>query len=143
MRIDTVSTLTGEVAGALAAAGASFAVSAAVWGRPASLNWTEGVDLAAGSRLADRLVLESYYPDRADVARELEFTVGVAPPERLAMAQTLWPKHHGSLAGLLDKVQLALDAGLRAIALYNYAMAPLPVRDWVAAVAELVHGERR
>jgi len=139
MRLDVVSTLAASVADVLSDAGVALALSAAVWGRPASLNWTEGVDLVESTRLAGRLFLESYYPDPADVARELEFAVGLAPPERLAMAQTLWPRHHGSLGGLLDKVQLARDAGLPAIALYNYGMAPQPVREWVSAVAELVH----
>ncbi len=56
------------------------------------------------------------------------------------MVQTVWPDHHGSLAGLQEKVQMALDAGIGNIALYNYSMAPAPVVAWIRAVAEQVRG---
>ncbi len=108
-------------------------LSAAVWGRPASLNWTEGIDIRSSASIADRFLLESYYPDQGEVARELDHAVSLADPQKLAMVQTLWPEHHGSLAGLLAKIGLALDAGIESISLYNYAMAPEPIRDWIRA----------
>ncbi len=138
MRCDAVNALAGEVAGIVHDAGLELEISAAVWGRPASLNWTEGVDIPANAKVADRFVLESYYPDAGDVARELDHVLGYVAPEKLGMVQTVWPDHHGSLAGLQDKIQMALDAGIGSISLYNYSMAPAPVVAWIKAVGEQV-----
>lgn len=143
MRCDVVNELAEKVAAIVHGHGMEFEISAAVWGRPSSLNWTEGVDIAASARIADRFVLESYYPDPGEVARELDHVTGLASPERLAMVQTVWPDHHGSLGGLLQKVDLALSLGIDRIGLYNYSMAPKPVLPWIKAVSERIGSSPR
>ncbi len=136
MRCEVVNGLAGEIADIVHGHDMQFEISAAVWGRPSSLNWTEGVDIAASARIADRFLLESYYPDAGDVARELDHVTGYAPAERLGMVQTVWPSHHRSLGGLMAKVDLALSLGIERIGLYNYSMAPAPVLPWVKAVSD-------
>ena len=136
MRCEIVNDLAQDVADLVHAKGLKFEISAAVWGRPSSMNWTEGVDIGQSARIADRFILESYYPDPADVARELDHVASLAPADKLAMVQTVWPDHHGSLAGLLHKIDLALATGITQFGLYNYSMAPKPVLPWVRAVAD-------
>lgn len=138
MRCDIVNALAEDIADIVHAHGMPFEISAAVWGRPSTLNWTEGVDIAESGRIADRFVLESYYPDPGEVARELDHVTGLVPPERLAMVQTVWPDHHGSLGGLQQKVDLALSLGIERIGLYNYSMAPRPVLPWIKAVSDQI-----
>jgi hypothetical protein len=138
MRCDIVSDLALRLAETAHAHDVELELSAAVWGRPGSLNWTEGVDIGASARIADRFVLESYYPDPGEVAREIDHVLDYAPAGKLGLVQTVWPQHHGSLAGLKDKVKIALDAGIESIALYNYSMAPAPVVGWISEIARQV-----
>jgi len=139
MRCDAVTDLASKIAAVTTARGVELELSSAIWGRPASLNWTEGIDIRASARTADRFVLGSYYPDAGDVARELDHVLAFTSPDRVAMVQTLWPEHHGSLAGLLEKIDLALTAGVGSVSLYNFAMASEPLIEWIRAVAQRVH----
>ena len=67
------------------------------------MNWAEGIDIAASAQIADRFVLESYYADPAEVARELDHVASFVSGNKLMMVQTLWPQHHGSQEVLLKK----------------------------------------
>ena len=88
--------------------------------------------------VADSLVAMPYYPSAEAVARDLDHYLANIGPEKLQMAQTIWPSHHRSLEVLLAKVGAASRAGVTSFGLYNLAMAPEPVFQWVRDVAELL-----
>jgi hypothetical protein len=52
--------------------------------------------------------------------------------------QTLWPRHHGSVGGLLSKIEAALTAGIDQVGLYNLGLAPESTLAWTRQVASLV-----
>lgn len=140
MRMDVVSTLLEEAAAEAAAHGVALGTTTAVWGRPTPLNWTEGIDLAATGRIVSQVAITTYDPDPRQVARELDHALELIPADRAMQLNTLWLAHHPTLDDLLAKVQLGLDAGVRAFGLYNLAMAPPAVVGWTRAVADLIGG---
>ena len=107
-------------------------------GSPSSLGWMEGVEPRRLAMVADSLVAMPYYPSVQAVARDLDHYLAHIGPEKLQMAQTIWPSHHGSSEVLLAKVGAASRAGVSSFGLYNLAMAPAPVLDWVRDVAALL-----
>jgi hypothetical protein len=149
MRKAVVNSLVAEVATAVRANGARLDVSAAVWGRPAPLNWLEGVDIAATLRAADGFVLESYYPTAGEVAREIDHTTAIArlvgdESADLSVALTLWPVHHATRENFLSKVATVRDAGVDSLRLYNYGTATTTTLAWAAdAVALMAEGGPR
>lgn len=144
MRLDLVTSLVADLAAALHALDVELALSAAVWGRPAPMNWLEGVDITASLRLADGFVLESYFPTAQEVAAELDHTLALAAPvsdpAKLSVALTLWRAHHASRADFATKVETALAAGVDRIALYNYGTATAETLDWAREAAALLGG---
>jgi hypothetical protein len=138
MRVDVVSSLLGEVAAELSAAGIGLVATTAVWGRPAPLNWFEGIDLARTAEVADQLAVTTYARDAGAVARDLDVALREVPSDRVMQVNTLSLEHHATSDELLAKVQLGLDAGVRAFGLYNLAMAPPAVVGWTARVADLI-----
>lgn len=144
MRLDIVTSLVQELT---AASPVPFALSAAVWARPAPLNWLEGVDLSASLATADGFVLESYFPTTAEVAAEIDHTQAVAArlPESapLTVALTLWPSHHANRAHFLGKIETVLASGVDRIALYNYGTATADTLSWVADASAMIKGGTR
>ncbi len=144
MRLDTVSSLVAELT---AVSSVPFVLSAAVWGRPAPMNWLEGVDLSASLATVDGFVLESYFPTAGEVAAEIDHTQAVAArvsePAPLTVALTLWPSHHATRADFLGKIESVLASGIDRIALYNYGTATADTLSWVADAAALVKGGSR
>lgn len=140
MRLDVVTAVFAECVGDAAADGTAIAAGAAVWAKPAPLGWMEGIDLPALARTCARITLMPYYADLADVTRDLDHALAFAPPDRLQVLQTLWPRHHGDGAALLTKVRHTLSTGIDQIGLYNLTLAPEPALTWVRQVADLVHG---
>ena len=139
MRLDTVNSLVAEL---VAASPVPFTLSAAVWGRPAPMNWLEGVDLSASLATVDGFVLESYFPTAAEVAAEIDHTQAVAArlPQSapLTVALTLWPTHHANRADFLGKIETVIASGVDRIALYNYGTATADTLSWVADAASLI-----
>lgn len=148
MRMETVSTLVQEVCDQVHRHGVELDLSAAVWGRPAFTNWTEGVDVAESVRIADGFVLECYYPTAGEVARELDHAQAIhsrVGPEAatLTAALALWPSFHGTRDDFLSKVRAISGSGIDRLALYNYGTATQSTLAWVAeAVAEMKTGGR-
>lgn len=136
MRCEVVDEMVAEVAAALARRDVALTVASAVWGRPAPLNWLEGIDLARTAAVADELGLTTYVPDLADVARELDVALEQVDPAQAMVLNTLWPEHSPSADALAAKVALARDAGVRSFGLYNHAMAPAAVLPWIDRVAQ-------
>lgn len=139
-RLETVTSLVTEIAAGCRARGTALDVSAAVWGRPSPLNWLEGVDISATLRIADGFVLESYYPEAADVVREIDHTQALAsaldaPAAELGVALTLWPEHHAHRDGFVAKVAAVRAAGVTRLGLYNYATATADTLGWVREAA--------
>lgn len=140
MRMDTVTSLIAELADVSHAAGLPLDVSAAVWGRPAPRNWIEGVDVSRTLELADRFVLESYFPSVAEVAAELDHVRALAAPlgdaaAELAVILTVWPAHHSSVGDLLAKVETVRAGGASALGFYNYGTATRTTLGWVGEAA--------
>lgn len=135
MRLSVVSTLVADLVDAAHQHGAELDVSAAVWARPAPLNWMEGIDIGRTLAVADGFGLASYYPDAEEVAREIDHVSALGPVERVEVALTLWPSHHGSLDGFLAKVMAVRAAGVRSLALYNFGTATTDSLTWAAAAA--------
>lgn len=138
MRCELVSALVADVARALRERGVALTLSSAVWGRPAPLNWLEGVDLRRSGELADLLGVTTYTAALPDVARELDVVLADVDPARVMLLNTLWPEHHATAAELVAKVALAREAGVRSFALYNQATAPAATLPWIDAVANEV-----
>lgn len=141
LRCSIVSELAAAISQLAHRCGIAIELASAVFGRPASYNWSEGIDFQRQSEIAAKIVLASYYPEIAEVASELDFALSCASADRFSMIQTLWPSHHSNLDGLLAKIDLALSAGIRDISLYNYSMVPAPLLDWVRAVVSLCAGK--
>lgn len=143
MRQSVVTSLLAEVVAA--SHGQAIATTGAIWARPAALSWMEGIDLAGLARIAARLTITAYHPDLADVTRDIDHILAFAPPERVQLVQTLWPRHHGGVGGLLSKVEAALSAGISRIGLYNYGLAPAAALTWAREVNSLLSpgGSRR
>tara|TARA_Y100000766_G_scaffold285169_1_gene306806 strand:- start:1794 stop:2993 length:1200 start_codon:yes stop_codon:yes gene_type:complete len=135
MRCNVVNKLASEITTIVHNYGFEFEISAAVWGRPSSMNWAEGVDIKASAQIADRFVLESYYPEISEVARELDHVSSLAQGEKLMFVQTLWPEHNNSIDTLIKKIEMARAMGIKWIGLYNYSMATKPLLSWVEAVS--------
>jgi len=145
MRMDTVSTLVADVTAAVHRHGVKLDLSAAVWGRPAFTNWTEGVDLAESIRLADGFVLECYYPTAGEVAREIDHTQAIRArvgdkAASLIAAITVWPSFHATKGDFLSKVQAISGAGVDHLALYNYGTATQSTLRWVADAVKEMNG---
>jgi hypothetical protein len=144
LRLDTVTSLVEEL---VAASTVPFTLSAAVWGRPAPMNWLEGVDLAASLATVDGFVLESYFPTASEVAAEIDHTQAVAArlprSAPLTVALTLWPSHHANRADFLGKIETVLASGVDRIALYNYGTATADTLSWVSDAAAMVKGASR
>ncbi|WP_175985583.1 hypothetical protein [Microbacterium tenebrionis] len=143
MRMDVVTRLVVDVAAAARARGARLDLSAAVWGRPAPTNWTEGVDIAQSLRTADGFVLESYFPTAGEVAAEIDHvdTIRRITPGAtadLAVAITLWPSLSPTRDSFRAKVDAVRGAGVGTLTLYNYGTAPAPSLDWVRDAAEMM-----
>ncbi len=138
MRCDIVRDLIEELASLARSQGSRLSAGLGVWARPAPLGWMEGVEPRRLAMVADSLVAMPYYPSVQAVARDLDHYLAHIGPEKLQMAQTIWPSHHGSSEVLLAKVGAASRAGVSSFGLYNLAMAPAPVLDWVRDVAALL-----
>jgi hypothetical protein len=148
VRMDTVTSLVTEIVAATGRHGTLLDVSAAVWGRPATSNWLEGVDVSGTLAAADGFLLESYFPTTADVAAEIDHTQALAVPlgdraAELSVALTLWPAQHASRDVFLAKVRLVRDAGIGRLLLYNYGTATQETLGWVAEAAGEFLIERR
>lgn len=147
MRLDTVTSLVEDLAAATRAHGVPFTLSAAVWGRPAPMNWLEGVDVAASLASVDGFVLESYFPTASEVSAEIDHTQAIAArlPQAapITVALTLWPAHHATKADFLGKIDAVLASGVDRIALYNYGTATADTLSWVADASNLIKGSRR
>jgi hypothetical protein len=131
MRCEVVTALVSSIADRARGHGAVVHVSAAIWGRPAYFNWTEGVDLAATASFADRIVIESYHLSAAEIARELDHVLAMVAPEKVVSVLLLWPRYLPSLPDLLGKVDLLRAAGISEFGFYNWSTAPQIVLDWV------------
>ncbi|GAA4836031.1 hypothetical protein [Garicola koreensis] len=147
MRLDTVTSLAATTAHVCHNERVHFDLGAAVWGRPSPLNWLEGVDISSSFDIADKFMLQSYYPRGGEVAREIDHTFGLAaardlPIGELAVAMTLWPDHHNTREGFLSKVNLVRDADINTLALYNYSTATRDTLSWVADAVAVMKGER-
>jgi hypothetical protein len=140
MRTELATSLVAEIAANAAGTGTAIAAGTAIGARPAPIGWLEGVDLAGLAWACARITLMPYYPDLADVARDLDHALALVPADRIQLLQTLWPRHHNGVAGLLSKVEAAGSVGIDQIGLYNFALAPQPVLRWVRQVADLIHG---
>ena len=145
MRLDTTTSLVTEITKIVHAKGAVIDVSAAVWGRPSHFNWLEGVDVRQTIEVADGFVLESYYVEASEVAREIDHTKAIAQivgdhAARISVALPLWPSFHPTLDHFLAKVQTVKEAGVNSIALYNYGTATSNTLTWVARAAQLMSG---
>ncbi len=137
MRIGVVGDLSQRVVDTAHSADTELALTGAVWGRPASLNWTEGIEPGRIATIADVFTMQAYLPTLGEVAAELDVVKSLVGdrPARLRLAQTLWLDHHASLDVLLSKVDAAVAVGVEEIDLYNYSMAPAPMIGWIEAVA--------
>jgi hypothetical protein len=141
MRCEVVTGLADRLAGVARSLGAETDLSAAIWARPAHFNWMEGVDLAAAGRLADRVVLECYYPSAGEIARELDHALSLLPPEKLTMTVLLWHDYLDSYDDLRSKIDLALSAGVTRFAFYNWATAPAVMLDWLPRISTHIASE--
>lgn len=141
MRRSVVTSLLAEVTARTK--GPAVTTTGAIWSRPAALSWLEGVDLGALARATAGITITPYYQALADVTRDLDHVLAFAPAESIRMAQTLWPRHHGGLDGLLAKIDAAIYSGIGRIALYNYGLAPAAALTWAREVANLIARERR
>jgi hypothetical protein len=144
MRLDVVTSLVADLAAKVHASDVELSLSAAVWGRPAPMNWLEGVDIPASLGLVDGFVLESYFPSAQEVAAELDHALALAAPVEdpatVSVALTLWRAHHSSRADFATKVETVLAAGIDRIALYNYGTATSETLDWAREAAALLGG---
>lgn len=140
MRLGVVAALSQRIVDTAHAGDTELVLTGAVWGRPASLNWTEGIDPGRIAAIADVFTMQAYHATLGEVAAELDVVRGLVGnrPARLRLAQTLWPDHHASVDVLLAKVDAAVTLGVEAIDLYNYGMAPAPMIGWIGEVARLL-----
>jgi hypothetical protein len=136
MRLSVVSGLVAELVEAAHKHQTKLDVSAAVWARPAPMNWMEGIDIGHTLTVGDGFGLASYYPEADQVAREIDHVSALGPVERVQVALTLWPAHHGQLDGFLAKVHAVRSAGVPSLALYNYGTATIDSMSWAAAAAQ-------
>jgi len=143
MRLQSVSSLVRLVSDACHKNGAKFDLSAAVWGRPSSLNWLEGVDISKSIVSSDRFLLESYYESSLDVAREIDHTLALQnvieePKGEIAVALTLWQSHHRNYNGFAEKIDTIKSAGIHTLVLYNYGTATTETLQWVKKAAKMM-----
>lgn len=147
MRLETVTSLVNEVALMVRSKGTAIDLSAAVWGRPSHFNWLEGVDVRGTLEAADGFVLESYYVDPLEVAREIDHTQAIAQlvgprAATISVALPLWPSFHPTLDHFLAKVQIVKEAGINSLALYNYGTATASTLTWVERAARVMADSR-
>jgi hypothetical protein len=116
-------------------------LSAAIWGRPVYLNWMEGVDLAASGPLVDHVVLESYYPSAAEIARELDHASFLLPPAKLGLAALLWHGYLTSYEDLASKIDLALSCGISKFSFYHLSSAPSTMLGWLPRISTHIQQE--
>jgi hypothetical protein len=143
MRLQSVSSLVRLVSDACHKDGVKFDLSAAVWGRPSSLNWLEGVDISKSIASSDRFLLESYYESSLDVAREIDHTLALQnvieePKGEIAVALTLWQSHHRNFNGFAEKIDTIKSAGIHTLVLYNYGTATAETLQWVKKAAKMI-----
>jgi hypothetical protein len=135
MRCEVVTGLVSSIAERAHGHHAAAHVSAAIWGRPAYFNWTEGVDLGATASIADRIVLESYHPSNGEIARELDHVLSMVAPEKIVGVLLLWPKYLRGVPDLLGKIDLMRAAGISEFGFYNWSTAPEIVVNWIGQVS--------
>ena len=143
MRLDTTTSLVAEVTNSVHAKGAAIDVSAAVWGRPSHFNWLEGVDVKGTLEVADGFVLESYYVEASEVAREIDHTQAIAQlvganVAQISVALPLWPSFHPTVDHFLAKIHAVKESGINSIALYNYGTATKNTLAWVEQAVQLI-----
>lgn len=140
MRCDQVTSLVAALADLARSYGARLSTALGIFARPAALGWMEGVDPFRLAAVSDLLTATPYYREYEDVARDLDHYFALVQPERMQVVQTLWPKHHVTLDGLLAKVELAWRAGVREFGLYNLTTAPTPALAWAGELARWLEG---
>lgn len=147
MRMEMVSTLVSEVSNAAHRLGVLLDVSAAVWGRPAQVNWLEGVNIAETLSIADGFVLESYYPGSGEIARELDHTLSLRSlvngrAADISVVLTLWQGLSRTRGDFNVKVETVAAAGIEKLMLYNYGTATEASLDWISDATRIM-GSRK
>lgn len=143
MRMERVTALATDVIAAAHKHGVLLDVSAAVWGRPAQMNWLEGVDVVETLRVADGFVLESYHPGAGEVAREIDHTLALRSllPGNAAdinVALTLWQSLSRNRGDFSAKVETVAASGVQRLSLYNYGTATRATLDWIDDAVEIM-----
>lgn len=145
-RLETVTDLVAEVQrDALAGLPTALALTAATFVKPAAAAWREGMDLGALARVADELILLSYFPDPGQVAadvrsaRELVVTPsglddGAGAMERLVVGLSLLAPATADGPNLRAKVEAARALGARKFSFYNFGFVSETRLGWLGGL---------
>lgn len=135
MRCAVVTELAGRIRGITHASDVRLNMASAVWVRPPSMNWMEGIDLVALREVTDRIAIMPYHEDAAEVARDVAFALRHIPAGSLQVLQTVWTGQQPDSSALQRKVRLAMTAGVTSFGIYNYAAAPAAALETIRNLA--------
>lgn len=120
--------------------GVELAITSATFLQPAAHAWQEGLSLDPVLwNVVDQLVLLAYFREPKDVYDEIQFVLDSTGgrPERLMLAQSLFPSESPALDNVLAKVAIARDLGLDKISFYNYGFLPEERLRWLEVISRI------
>lgn len=135
MRCDVITELGGRIRDVIHVSNVRLNMASAVWVRPPSMNWMEGIDLVRLHDVADRIAIMPYHAKAADVARDIAFALRQISTDRLQVLQTVWTGQQPDGSALQRKLHVAMKAGIASFGIYNFAAAPAAALDTIRELA--------
>jgi hypothetical protein len=131
MRIDTTTTLVGDLQEITSKADTKLEVMPSAWGNPVARAWREGMSLRHLAKVCDGLIPLAYYADPRETRADIRWIQMLGDDLPLSVGLTACHPVTDSAATLVANAQTCAQEGAAGIYYYNYGMLNQERLDWV------------
>ncbi|MBI3963145.1 MAG: hypothetical protein HY335_10345 [Deinococcus sp.] len=119
------------------AAGRNLVVTGPIFTKPTAMGWVEGLDFAQLAKVADHLIVISYYRDQDRVVSDFRYALKlVGDPKKLEVAINAGLPATVTPQDIEQKVLMAKEYQVSGIGFYNYGHLPLRNLEWIRLALE-------